>query len=52
MISTRWSADPNQGVATFFIIFGAYMNISFIINVKILVLIKQSYRSSPNYVNY
>ena len=41
-------------VATFLIIFGAYMNILFIIKVKILVLITCSYSlpPTPNHVAY
>jgi hypothetical protein len=37
--------------ATLFKLFGAYMNTSFIVKVKISMLMKWSYRS-PNYVNY
>ena len=35
-----------KAIATFLVIFGARINIVFIIKVKIIVLIKWSYRSS------
>ena len=39
-------------IAIFLISFGAHINILFIIQVKILVLIKWSYSPPPNYVDY
>ena len=45
-ISTRWLANPNRGRGHFFIVvFRARMNVLVIINVRILVLIKWSYRN-------
>ena len=46
-ISTRWLANTNRPVAMLFIISGARMNILFIIKVRILVVIKWSYKSPP-----
>ena len=53
VISTIWYDMQIQikHVATFFILFGAHMNIVFLINVKIVVLTKWSYMSL-NYVDY
>ena len=45
VISMRWLADPKQGYGRFPHNVLPYMNILFIINVKILVLNKWSYRS-------
>ena len=36
----RWLASPIEHVLTFLIIFGAYMDILFIIKLKIIVVIK------------
>ena len=45
-VSARWFVNPNQGcVATFLVVFGAHMNISLIVKVTILVLVKRSYKS-------
>ena len=45
-ISTRWLATPKQGRSHFPLkVFGAHMNILFIIKVKKLVFIKWSYRA-------
>ena len=41
-----------KAAATFLVNLSAHGNIFFIIKVKILVLIKWSYRSLPNYVYY
>ena len=45
VVKTIWLATRIEAVATFLIIFGAHMNILFIVKVNILVLIKWSYRS-------
>jgi hypothetical protein len=37
-------------VVTFLMIFGVHMNVLFVIKVKIFVLIKWSYRSSPPFM--
>ena len=39
-------------IAIFLRIFGAHINILFIIKLKILFLITSSFQSSPNYVDY
>ena len=44
-ISTRWLANPNRSWSAFLIIYGAHMNISFIVKVKVPLLIKWSYGS-------
>lgn len=46
MISMRWLAQIQiEAVAAFLIIFGAHVNIVFLMKVKIVVLVKYSYRS-------
>jgi hypothetical protein len=45
MISMRFLANPNRGHSQFSDIFRAHINVLFIIEVKILGLIKCSYRS-------
>ena len=47
MISTRWLPNPNQGRTHIPIIPGAHMNGSFMIKVRILVLIEWSYKPPP-----
>ena len=44
-IVAKWLADQIEAVATFLIHFGAHVDILFIIKVKYLMLIKESYRS-------
>ena len=45
VMSMRWLTNLNQSCRDFIVIFGAYMNVFFIVRVKILVLVKWSYRS-------
>ena len=47
-ISTRWLANLNRGHVHFLRIFGAHMNILFIVKVKILFLVKRS-NGSPRF---
>ena len=57
-ISARWLATPNCTCSHWYVLeplsvkcFETHMNISFIIKVKILVLMKWPYRSPPTYVH-
>lgn len=44
-INARWLASSNRDIASCLVIFGACMNVTFIIKVKILMFVKWSYRS-------
>ena len=47
--SMRWLSNPNEGYSHLpSLFFEAHMNVLFIVKVKILMLIKWSYRSSLN----